>query len=395
MVTAPDLGTVVTCDEEPLASFVPLADLVGRGEAVGDGELDRIAAEVTPADVGLILYTSGTTAAPKACEITHQAFIQSWIAFADWLKLDETASLWSPGPMFHVSGTGPMVISLVSGAPALLMSHFDPTAAWRMIAHFRPALLFPSFPAVTAPLFQAAEYDRAASTYIKAVCNVAPPDTQRAIQAMLPEGTALISAFGMTEAVGSVATGRPEDPLEERLSGCGRPLPGIEVNIVDPERGTPCPAGEVGEIRFRGPSIFRGYYNDPAATAAAIDSDGWMASGDLGFVDHSGVIHYVGRIKDMLKVGGENVAPAEVEDVLSGHRAVGLVQVIGKPDSKYGEVPVAFVELRPGAVADPQELIEYCRDKLASFKVPREVRMIEDWPVSATKIQKFKLKELL
>ncbi len=297
--------------------------------------------------------------------------------------------------MFHVSGTGPLVISLVSGAPALLMSHFEAAAAWRMIERFRPALLFPSFPAVTTPLFEAAEYDRSAATYIKAVCNVAPPDTQRAIQALLPEGAALISAFGMTEAVGSVATGRPEDPLEERLSGCGKPLPGIEVLIVDPDRGTPCPSGVTGEIKFRGPWIFRGYFDDPAATAAAIDGDGWVASGDLGFLDHSGVLHFVGRSKDMLKVGGENVAPAEVEDVIAGHRAVRFVQVIGKPDSKYGEVPVAFVELKPGAIADPQELIEHCRDKLASYKIPREVRMVEAWPISATKIQKFKLKELL
>ena len=169
--------------------------------------------------------------------------------------------------------------------------------------------------------------------------------------------------------------------------------PGMEIKIIDPETGAERPPGEVGELCFRGYARFEGYYKDPDLTAASIDDEGWFHSGDLGVVDEEGRFKYTGRLKDMLKVGGENVSALEVEDYLLRHEAVSIVQVVSAPDSRYVEVPAAFVQLRPGASATEEELIDFCVGKIATFKVPRYVRFVEEWPMSGTKIQKFVLRE--
>ena len=167
----------------------------------------------------------------------------------------------------------------------------------------------------------------------------------------------------------------------------------MEARIVDPASGEDLPAGQVGEILFRGPLRFRGYYKDPELTAEVIDGDGWFHSGDLGRLDSEGRIAYTGRLKDMLKVGGENVAAAEVEAFLLTHPAVNIAAVVGAPDARYGEVPAAFVELVAGAQAGEKEIIEFCLGRIATFKVPRHVRFVTEWPMSGTKIQKFVLRE--
>jgi acyl-CoA synthetase (AMP-forming)/AMP-acid ligase II len=169
----------------------------------------------------------------------------------------------------------------------------------------------------------------------------------------------------------------------------------MEVRIAEPDRCVEVPRGVPGEIQFRGPNTFRSYLHDAAATAATIVAGGWIRTGDLGRMDGDGNVAYIARIKEMMKVGGENVAPTEIEAHLSTHPAVQLVQVVGRDDERYGEVPVAFVELVAGAAATADELIAHCRGQLASFKVPREVRFVTEWPMSATKIRKRDLREQL
>jgi fatty-acyl-CoA synthase len=174
------------------------------------------------------------------------------------------------------------------------------------------------------------------------------------------------------------------------------PVPGTAVRITDP--GDPDAlrsAGQPGEIQFRGANAFRAYYRDPDATRSTILPGGWVRTGDLGWLDGSGQLHFTGRIKDMLKVGGENVAPAEVEAYLSTHPAVKMAQVIGRPSDRYDEEPVAFVELMPGAVCTAEDIIGFCTGHLARYKIPRAVVFVTEWPMSATKIQKFRLRELL
>ena len=155
------------------------------------------------------------------------------------------------------------------------------------------------------------------------------------------------------------------------------------------------PADSRGEIQFRGGGAFRGYYKDPASSRATILPDGWIRTGDLGQLDAEGWLYYLGRLKDILRVGGESVASAEIESFLSGHAAVKFVQVIGKPDERLGETPVAFVERNPGATLTRQELIDFCAGKIARYKIPTDIIFVTQWPMSSTKIQKFKLRELL
>ncbi len=199
----------------------------------------------------------------------------------------------------------------------------------------------------------------------------------------------------MTESAGCVTYAGPDASEAVRIGTTGPALTGFEVRVADPATCVALPAGEHGEIQFRSPNAFRDYLYDPAATAATILDGGWIRTGDLGVLDGDGNLAYIARIKEMMKVGGENVAPTEVEAHLSTHPAVQLVQVVGRADERYGEVPVAFVELTPGRSASAEELIAFCRGQLASFKVPREVRFVTEWPMSATKIQKRVLREQL
>jgi fatty-acyl-CoA synthase/long-chain acyl-CoA synthetase len=200
-----------------------------------------------------------------------------------------------------------------------------------------------------------------------------------------------VGTFGMTEASGVVTTGGYDMDPEMGFRRLGYPLAGIEVRITD-SQGRDLPVGERGEVLIRGYSLFDGYYKDPVRTAEVLDAEGWYHSGDIGSLDENGHLMFHGRFKDMLKVGGENVAAAEVEAVLAAHPAVRLAQVIGLPDERLAEIPAAYIERSGNSDASEAELIAYAQERLASFKVPRYIRFIDEWPMSASKIQKFKLR---
>lgn len=211
-------------------------------------------------------------------------------------------------------------------------------------------------------------------------------------------GMVQVGTFGMTEASGIVTTGGYDMDPELGFTRLGYPLLGIEVRIVDGD-GNDLPTGARGEVLIRGYNLFDGYYKDAEKTAQALDAEGWFHSGDIGSLDEAGHLMFHGRFKDMLKVGGENVAAAEVEAVLASHPAVRLAQVIGLPDERLSEIPAAYIET-DGPVEGPlddiaSELIRYTAERIASFKVPRHIRFVEEWPMSASKIQKFKLRQQL
>jgi fatty-acyl-CoA synthase len=199
----------------------------------------------------------------------------------------------------------------------------------------------------------------------------------------------------MTESCGSICIGSPTDSLHSRTHTSGRPLPGMEVRVIDPASGADCPPGVPGELLFRGVTRFAEYYRDPATTAAVIDSDGWMHTADLVRQEEDGTVAFVSRVKDMLKVGGENASAAEIEGYLITHPPVAVVAVVAAPDARYGEVACAFVQKMPGADVTEEELIEYCMGRIATFKVPRYVRFVDEFPISSgsQKIQKFALRE--
>ncbi|MDT9598765.1 class I adenylate-forming enzyme family protein [Sphingosinicella rhizophila] len=206
--------------------------------------------------------------------------------------------------------------------------------------------------------------------------------------------TIQVGTYGLTEGAGTVSTSRLDNSFEQRTGRCGEVLEEWEMRIVDIETGRDCGVGERGEIVIRGPNMLKGYYNAPEKTAEVI-RDGWFHTGDIGSMDADGQVMFHGRTKDMLKVGGENVAAAEIEAMLQTHPAVKLAQVVGIPDDRYVEVPAAFVELVDGQGVSEAELIQHCQGKMASFKIPRHVRTVKEWPMSTSKIQKFKLREAL
>jgi fatty-acyl-CoA synthase len=212
------------------------------------------------------------------------------------------------------------------------------------------------------------------------------------MQKRMPHSTQ-ITCFGMTETGGSVAMCEVKDTLRVRSDCSGRALPGNQIEIRDPETGVKVQANEIGEIVVRGVGVFDGYFNAPQKTAESFYKGGWFRTGDLGSLDKQKRLTFRGRFKDMLKVGGENVAAVEVEGFLATHPAVNLAQVVAVPDEKYGEVVGAFVELSPGASLTEEEIMAYCRGEISSFKVPRYVRFINEWPMGATKILKSELRE--
>jgi fatty-acyl-CoA synthase/long-chain acyl-CoA synthetase len=221
-----------------------------------------------------------------------------------------------------------------------------------------------------------------------------PESVGQAFRKAMPN-TLQLGTFGMTEASGIVSTGHVGMDPELGFTRLGLPLIGQEVRIIDHESGIDLALGERGEVLIRGYNLFSGYYRDEEKTAEALDADGWFHTGDIGSLDDNGHIMFHGRIKDMLKVGGENVAAVEIESLLARFPGVKLAQVVGIPDEKYLEVPAAFVEIEGGVNVDKDELIAFCKNEISGFKVPRVIRFIEEWPMSASKIQKFQLRKKL
>ena len=394
--TAPRLETIVLCGNSRRPPFVDVDTLVDEGRMVPVGDTYDSSAIAAIDDVAVMLFTSGTTAAPKACQLTHRGIYQTWVhTYPHAVALAPGEKVWVPMPCFHVGGIGLAVSTLARGATFVTSIRHEPAAAWTLMREHRVEHLYPGFFTLLLPVLREPDYDKRAIPTARSVLAVAPYETSRLMQELLPDGILMLQLFGMTEASGYVSFTRGDSDEEHRLRTNGTPIEGVDVRIVDPDTNLPLPIGAQGEIQFRGPNAFHSYYKDPAATAATILDGGWVRTGDCGRLDAEGCVYFLGRIKDMLKVGGENVSAAEVEAYIGRHAAVKLAQVVGRPDDHYHEVVVAFVELLPGKQATAEEIIAFCKGRLASFKVPREVRFVTEWPMSATKIQKFKLRELL
>lgn len=382
------------------------AALSGDARVVSDGDFRRAADTVAEQrvhllrrgvavrDVAMMMYTSGTTARPKGCLLSHELLVRAGAEVGLRLDVRHGDRVWDPLPMFHLSSILPLLGCLTVGATFVSTGHFDPGSALADLARVRPTHLYPAFPTVAQALAQHPDFATTDFSAVRVVNCVGPAASLRALQALWPHAR-LVSAYGCTEVGGVVAHGRPDDSLDHRVGTCGPPFRGIQVRVVDPETRTPVGPGVRGEICVRGWSLFAGYHGALHLTAERTDADGWFHTGDLGSLDAEGRISFHGRLKDMLKVGGENVAALEVEEVLQTHPAVSIAQVVGIPDPRLMEVPAAFVELRPGARLSPDELLTWLQGRLASFKLPRHLRIVDDWPMAATKIQKFRLRERL
>jgi acyl-CoA synthetase (AMP-forming)/AMP-acid ligase II len=277
------------------------------------------------------------------------------------------------------------------------MTHFDAGEALHMLQTERVTATYPCFVTIMSDLIHHPDFAKTDLSRIKLMNSnfaVQPPAIAETMLKAMPDAL-YVGTFGMTETAGTVTTSRLDDPLAERIGRLGRPLPGLEVRIVDPDSGAEVPAGTRGEVLVRGYSTLESYYKDAEKSAQALDADGWFHTGDIGSIDAAGTMMFHGRVKDMLKVGGENVAAAEIESCLQRHPAVKLAQVVGVPDNRLVEVAAAFVECHENVSIEAQELINFCRHEIASFKVPRHIRFVAEWPMSTSKIQKFRLREKL
>jgi fatty-acyl-CoA synthase len=392
---APRLRSVVLLGDKEPPGFLSRRSFDELAERTDESHVLSERAAVRVRDVGMILFTSGTTANPKGCLLTHEAVVRVWSTVAWKLRITEDDRVWDPLPLFHMSCLGPMLFSFNLGATLVSMLHFEPGAGLEQIEKERASWLYSVFPPISMALIRHPDLPERDLSRMRGLLNVAPPDTLRLIQDAFRPAVQVGGHFGMTEAAGAITCNEWDASEEHQAETTGAPLPGVEVRVIDPETADELGPGQKGELQIRSYGLFEGYYKEPEQTAAAFTEGGWLRSGDLGMKDEGGRVIYLGRLKDMLKVGGENVAPSEIESHLSTHPAIKLVQVVGAPDEKLDEVAAAFIELVPGQDLGSDEVIDFCHGKIASFKVPRHVRFIEpgEWPMSATKIQKFRLQE--
>jgi len=391
---APLLRSVIMMEDPGQRGVLSWERFQAYADKTDPEEMWRRRSQVALSDPCIMMYTSGTTAHPKGCRLSHEALVRNAREMGIRFEITDQDRQWNPLPMFHMGAILPLISVIWAGARFITDTHFEPDAAILAIGQEKPTILFTAFPTVMAALVSHPGFDGSNMPELRLVNNVAPPSQLKKNMEILPDAVH-ISAYGLTEASGVSCNGSAEEDDEIRAYTCGNPYSGVQLRVVDLETGDEVAAGERGEVTIRGFSLFEGYYKSPEKTAEAIDSDGWLHTGDIASLDDEGRVCYQGRIKDMLKVGGENVAAVEIESYILNHPAAQLVQVVGAPDEKLFEAAAAFIQLEPGMSCTQEEIIEFCHDKIASFKIPRHVRFVDEWPMSATKIQKFKLQEML
>jgi acyl-CoA synthetase (AMP-forming)/AMP-acid ligase II len=384
----PDLQVVVAFDDAADAdwSFDAFADL---GESVDAAAVDASIRAVQPDDVSDVLFTSGTTGAPKGVLMTHAQTLRQFSDWCDMAGLRTSDRYLVVNPFFHMFGyKAGCLASLMQGATIIPKPVFDVDDVLRTVARESVTVL-PGPPTIYQSILDHPgrdEFDL--STLRVAVTGAAdiPVELIRRLREELPFRT-IITGYGLTEAGTLTGTGADDD-FATIATTVGRARPGLELRIADDD-GVSLAAGEPGEVLVRGYSVMRGYLDDPAETARAIDAEGWLRTGDLGTLDERGYLRIVGRKKDMFIVGGFNAYPAEIENLLLAHPAVGQVAVVGMPDERLGEVGMAFVVPARDAELDADELVGWARTAMANYKVPRAVEIVESLPLNAAgKVEK-------
>jgi acyl-CoA synthetase (AMP-forming)/AMP-acid ligase II len=365
-----------------------------RGDAVSAAAAAERARGVRPTDASDVLFTSGTTGRPKGVVMSHGQTVRQfreWCAFAGLTTGDRYLIV---NPFFHMFGyKAGWLASLLAGATIYPVPVFDVPAVLSLVERER-ITVFPGAPTIYRSLLDHPDLRRFDLASLRvAVTGAAdiPVALIRELRAALPFRS-ILTGYGLTEA-GTCTGSQPGDDAETIATTAGRAMPGLEVIVAD-AKGHERPRGETGELLVRGYSVMQGYLDDPAATAAAIDERGFLHTGDLATMDERGYVRIVGRAKDMLIVGGFNVYPAEVENALLAHEAVGRVAVVGVPDRRMGEVPVAYVVPAAGRWIDADAILAWARERLANYKVPRHVIALAELPLNATgKVVKEQLRE--
>ena len=389
------LAHVVLARGEGAEGVMGAAEFAGLAEHTPAAYVEHERRTVRVRDPALMIYTSGTTANPKGCLLSHEAVTRGPVERARYrLKVPGKDVTWGAGPLFHIGTLAPFIGSLGVAGTFLSDTYFEAGRALELMYREKVTLAWPWFPAIMQGLIAHPTFDPARLDSLAHLFIIAPPTLVDEVQRRLPQ-TEVIQACGMTETAGIFAVCDPDEDAQSRSNTHGKASPGVEIRIVDPETGVDVVDGTLGEILVRGYNVMERYWAAPEKTAEALTPDGWLHTGDLYTRLPNGSLVFGGRYKDMLKVGGENVAAVEVEAFLATHPAVKTAEVVGRPDPRLDEVPVAFIELHPGHATAEEELIAHCRGRVASYKVPRAIYFVQadDWPMSATKIDKRALRE--
>jgi long-chain acyl-CoA synthetase len=390
LVVGPDFAPHVEKIEDELGSVRRIVAIGGHGRW-DDYESWLSAQPATdpgavagPGDVALQLYTSGTTGLPKGVMLTHDNFFGlAWGAVEQWRFQPSSVNL-AAMPAFHIAGSGWSLIGMCCGCDTVVVRDLDPAQLLELIPRHRVTNAF-LVPAAIQMLLAAPGVDSTDFSSLHTLVYGASPITDTVLTAAMSVlGCDLIQVYGLTETAGAITQldAADHDPVGRPglLRSCGRPFPWVEVRVVDTDTGADVTVGSVGELWTRSRQNMLGYWNRPADTAAAITPDGWLRTGDAGYLDADGFLYLHDRVKDMIVSGGENVYPAEVENALMKHPDVADVAVIGVPDDRWGETVKAIVVLRPGATADERALVTFCREHLAHYKCPTSVDVTDLLP---------------
>ena len=372
-------------------------ELLEAADAVPVAQLDQRGAQLHPDDPINIQYTSGTTGFPKGATLSHRNILNNGLFIGEACQYTEVDRVCIPVPFYHCFGMvlGNLACTTHGSAMVIPAAGFDAAATLRAVAQERCTSLY------GVPTMFIAElgdpdldsYDLSSLRTGIMAGSPCPIEVMRQVVDQMNMSEVTI-AYGMTETSPVSTQTSADDPLEKRVTTVGRVHPHVEIRIVDPETGETVPRGTSGEFLTRGYSVMLGYWNNPERTAEAIDADGWMHTGDLAVMDGEDYVNIVGRIKDMIIRGGENVYPREIEEFLYTHPDIVEVQVIGVPDARYGEQVMAWVQLRDGAGTTEEDVKAFCRGSIAHYKVPHYIKFTDTFPMTITgKIQKFKMRE--
>jgi fatty-acyl-CoA synthase len=392
----PHLRHIVRLGAEKTPGMLNFDDVATAGGNAEKMKLADLAPKLQFDDAINIQFTSGTTGHPKGATLSHHNILNNGYFVAEGLKLTPEDRLCIPVPLYHCFG---MVMGnlgcLTHGATMVYPAEaFDPLATLQAIAEERCTALYgvPTMFIAQLDHPEFAKFDlKSLRTGIMAG-SPCPIEVMKKVQSQMNMSEVTI-AYGMTETSPVSTQCATDDPVERRVSTVGQVLPHIEIKIVDPE-GKAVARGETGEFCTRGYSVMKGYWNDVEKTRDAIDEAGWMRTGDLATMDEEGYVNIVGRLKDMVIRGGENVYPREIEEFLYSHPKIQDVQVIGVPDPRYGEEICAWIKLKSGQTATPEEIREFCKGQIAHYKIPRHIEFVPEFPMTITgKIQKFVMRE--
>jgi len=388
---APQLKRVITLGD-PQEGTIAYGDVLRLGESASV-ELQSQQSPIRPEDIALLQYTSGTTRFPKAVMLSHGQVLRNAAQMATRAGIDESDRVLSAMPMFHVGGSVCALLGTVTLGPTLFMSPtFDPAETLETIER-EQITTYIGLESMFIALRHHEDFPRRSRASLRKGWTAGTSSLLRMVAEEIGIRN-ICPVYGLSEGSPNVCIADWRDPYEKRINTMGRPQPGVEVKIIDAATADSVPAYQAGEICVRGYCVMKGYYKDPDATASVIDPEGWLHTGDVGFLDADGFLTWTGRLKDILKVGGENISAVEVEDLISSHDDVQAAVVVGVPDDRLGEVIFAFVQLKAGSSVTAEALTEFCRKKVSGFKVPRYIHFVQQFEMTGSgKIQKFLMKK--